>query len=58
MTPDYFQQKSAYNNKKDANVIVSKSFQGFLGKLPIIYEPKIDRIAKVIKQDGSIQSSN
>jgi hypothetical protein len=54
MTPDYFQQKAAYNNKKDSNVVVSKGFQDFINSLPKIYKSK----ARVAKQDGSIQSSD
>jgi hypothetical protein len=54
MTPDYFQQKTAYNNKKANNVVISKGFQDFIDSLPKTYEPK----ARIVKQDGSIQSSD
>jgi hypothetical protein len=57
MTPDYFQQKAAYNNKKDSNVVVSKDFQDFIDSLPKVYEPKAIRVARA-RQNGSIQSSD
>ena len=50
MTLDYFQQKAAYNNKKDSNVVVSKGFQDFIDRLPKTYEPKDIRIgSRVIR---------
>jgi hypothetical protein len=53
MTPEYFQQKARYNNKKDDNVTVSKGFQDFIDRLPKTYEPKDIRIgSKVIMTHG------
>ena len=54
MTPDYFQQKAAYSNKRDDTVVVSKGFKDFIDSLPKTYEPK----SRIAKQDGSIQSSD
>jgi hypothetical protein len=48
MASDYFNQKAAYNHKKDDNIAVSKGFQDFIDTLPKTYEPKDIRIGSKV----------